>query len=230
MLGQPGAGERLQRSYESMTGDRPPAQLIAWYTGTRALLRARLCALHSLEPGARPPAAWLAQAERYLDSRARLHRWRCPEAGRTAPSPASGSSRCSRRIASARSGATSSTVRRACNRLRLQPERRHRVGDDQPLEARAGQRALGIAGEQTVRDRRHGPRRAAGAAGRGGAGERAAGADQIVDDHRGAPLDAADHRVLAAEHAAASSLLEEGQRHVRRRAPRRAPRAAARRA
>jgi aminoglycoside phosphotransferase family enzyme len=67
MLGQPGAGERLQRRYESMTGDRPPAQLIAWYSGTRALLRARLCVLHSLEPGARPPAAWLGQAERYLD-------------------------------------------------------------------------------------------------------------------------------------------------------------------
>ena len=68
MLDQPGAGLRLQRSYESLTGDRPPAPLIAWYTGTRALVRARLCAVHSREPGARPPAAWLARAARYLDS------------------------------------------------------------------------------------------------------------------------------------------------------------------
>jgi uncharacterized protein len=67
MLGQPGAGERLQRSYESLAGDRPPAQLIAWYGGGRALLRARLCAIHSLEPGARPASAWLRQAERYLE-------------------------------------------------------------------------------------------------------------------------------------------------------------------
>ena len=67
MLGEPGAGERLQRSYETMTGDRAPEQLIAWYTGARALLRARLSALHSLEPGARSPDAWLAQADRYLE-------------------------------------------------------------------------------------------------------------------------------------------------------------------
>jgi aminoglycoside phosphotransferase family enzyme len=67
MLGEPAAGERLQRSYETMTGDRPPEQLMAWYTGCRAFLRARLSALHSLEPGPRPPDAWLAQADRYLD-------------------------------------------------------------------------------------------------------------------------------------------------------------------
>jgi uncharacterized protein len=66
MLGEPEAGVRLQRSYETMVGDRPPEQLLAWYTGSRALLRARLSALHSLEPGARSPQAWLAQAERYL--------------------------------------------------------------------------------------------------------------------------------------------------------------------
>jgi aminoglycoside phosphotransferase family enzyme len=68
MLDQPGAGERLQRSYETIAGDRPPAPLIAWYTGCRALLRARLSALHSREPGARPPQAWLGQAKRYLDA------------------------------------------------------------------------------------------------------------------------------------------------------------------
>ena len=67
MLGQPAAGERLQRSYETITGDRPPARLVAWYTATRALVRARLCAVHSREPGARPPSFWLGQAARYLD-------------------------------------------------------------------------------------------------------------------------------------------------------------------
>ncbi len=68
MLGDPEAGARLQRRYEALTGDRPPERLIAWYTSYRALLRARLSALHSLEPGARPPAAWLAQADRYLEA------------------------------------------------------------------------------------------------------------------------------------------------------------------
>jgi aminoglycoside phosphotransferase family enzyme len=68
MVGEPGAGARLQRCYEATSGDRPPERLIAWYTGFRALLRARLSALHSLEPGPRPPEAWLAQADRYLDA------------------------------------------------------------------------------------------------------------------------------------------------------------------
>jgi aminoglycoside phosphotransferase family enzyme len=66
MLGEPEAGVRLQRSYQAIADDRPPEQLLAWYSGCRAFLRARLSALHSLEPGARPAEAWLAQADRYL--------------------------------------------------------------------------------------------------------------------------------------------------------------------
>jgi aminoglycoside phosphotransferase family enzyme len=68
MLGDAEAGARIQRRYEAASGDRLPARLVAWYGSYRALLRARLSALHSLEPGARPPAAWLAQADRYLDA------------------------------------------------------------------------------------------------------------------------------------------------------------------
>jgi aminoglycoside phosphotransferase family enzyme len=68
MLGQAEVGARLQRSYETITGDRPPEPLISWYMGFRAFLRARLLALHSLEPGPRSPEAWLAQTERYLDA------------------------------------------------------------------------------------------------------------------------------------------------------------------
>jgi aminoglycoside phosphotransferase family enzyme len=68
MLGDAEAGARLQRRYEAAAGDRPPERLVAWYGSYRALLRARLSALHSLEPGARPPAAWLAQADRYLEA------------------------------------------------------------------------------------------------------------------------------------------------------------------
>ena len=51
MLGEPEAGVRLQRSYETVAGDRPPEQLLAWYTGYRAFLRARLSA--SAQPRAR---------------------------------------------------------------------------------------------------------------------------------------------------------------------------------
>ena len=122
-----------------MTGDRPPAPLIAWYTGCRALLRARLSALHSREPGPRPPAAWLAQAERYLDAALaytdgavlRQAEPRQPLERLLAVQPAD-------RLGEQRRGVEHGEVRR--HRLRLQPEGRHRVGDDQPLEARAGQR------------------------------------------------------------------------------------------
>jgi len=68
MLGEPGAGVRLQRRYEDLTGGRPADTLIAWYASFRALLRARLAALHSLEPGPRTRDVWLAQADRYLNT------------------------------------------------------------------------------------------------------------------------------------------------------------------
>jgi aminoglycoside phosphotransferase family enzyme len=68
MLGQADVGARLQRTCETITGDRPPEPLISWYMAFRAFLRARLSALHSLEPEPRSPEAWLAQAERYLDA------------------------------------------------------------------------------------------------------------------------------------------------------------------
>jgi uncharacterized protein len=67
MLGEPEAGLRLQRSYEQLAGDRPPERLLAWYGAYRALLRARLVALHALEPGRHPPEVWLARADRYLE-------------------------------------------------------------------------------------------------------------------------------------------------------------------
>ncbi len=68
MLGEAKAGTRLQRRYEELAGDRPPDALVGWYTAFRAFLRARLAALHSLEPGPRTPDAWLAQADRYLSA------------------------------------------------------------------------------------------------------------------------------------------------------------------
>jgi uncharacterized protein len=67
MLGGPEVGVRLQRGYETVTGDRPPEPLTAWYAAFRALLRARLMALHSLEPGPHAPQRWLAKANRYLE-------------------------------------------------------------------------------------------------------------------------------------------------------------------
>jgi aminoglycoside phosphotransferase family enzyme len=68
MLGHADVGAQLRRSYETITGDRPPEPLISWYMGFRAFLRARLLAIHSLDPGPRSPEAWVAQAERYLDA------------------------------------------------------------------------------------------------------------------------------------------------------------------
>src|SRR5574341_615916 len=44
----------------------PPAPLQHFYVAARALLRARLCAAHLLEPNPRLPAKWLPLARRYL--------------------------------------------------------------------------------------------------------------------------------------------------------------------
>ena len=46
--------------------DLPPDVLLAWYAGYRALLRARLAVVHSLEPGAQTSGARLTRADRYL--------------------------------------------------------------------------------------------------------------------------------------------------------------------
>jgi uncharacterized protein len=67
MAGEPEAGHRLQRSYEELSRDRPPERLLAWYAAYRALLRARLVALHALDPGRHTPEVWLARADRYLE-------------------------------------------------------------------------------------------------------------------------------------------------------------------
>ena len=137
MLDQPGAGERLQRSYETIAGDRPPAPLIAWYTGCRALLRARLSALHSREPGARPPEAWLAQAKRYLDAGLGY----TDDAVLRQAEPAQPLERLLAVQPADRFGEKRRDVEHGearFHRLRLQSEGRHRVGDDQPLELRAG--------------------------------------------------------------------------------------------
>jgi aminoglycoside phosphotransferase family enzyme len=53
-------------AYAQATGDHPSPRLLAFYTAWRALLRAKLCCRHSLEPGERGPAHWLTRARAYL--------------------------------------------------------------------------------------------------------------------------------------------------------------------
>lgn len=47
--------------------DRPRAELLAFYTGYRASLRARQAVAHLLEPAPRTPDRWVPLARRYLD-------------------------------------------------------------------------------------------------------------------------------------------------------------------
>jgi aminoglycoside phosphotransferase family enzyme len=65
--GMPRFGPWLFETYAAETGDEPPADLLAFYKGTRALLRAKLAIWHVEEPGARTGEQWRAQAKAYLD-------------------------------------------------------------------------------------------------------------------------------------------------------------------
>lgn len=66
LLGGGWIGPVVLDGYARLTGDRPPARLVAFYTAWRALLRAKLCCRHSLEPGAHGPRHWLDRARVYL--------------------------------------------------------------------------------------------------------------------------------------------------------------------
>lgn len=67
LLGDRAIGERLTARYAEVSGDPVPEPLLVFYRCARALLRARLMAVHSHEPGDRTADHYLRQARAYLD-------------------------------------------------------------------------------------------------------------------------------------------------------------------
>jgi aminoglycoside phosphotransferase family enzyme len=67
LLGDAAVGERLLARYAACSGDHVLEPLSIFHRCARALLRARLMAAHSDEPGDRPPDHYLHQARAYLD-------------------------------------------------------------------------------------------------------------------------------------------------------------------
>jgi len=66
MLGGGEAGRELLRLYQSLSGDRPPAQLLHFYMSDRACLRAKLAIWHLKDRAVRHRAKWRRKALRYL--------------------------------------------------------------------------------------------------------------------------------------------------------------------
>lgn len=66
-LGARWVGQRFLDAYRDATGDRPPAELLRFYEGFRAGLRAKLAAWHVRDDARRNGAEWLAEAAEYLD-------------------------------------------------------------------------------------------------------------------------------------------------------------------
>jgi aminoglycoside phosphotransferase family enzyme len=61
-------GEAVMAAYREASGDVPPAGLLAFYRGFRALVRAKLSAWHLIDHlDAVEEGKWLARAQRYLD-------------------------------------------------------------------------------------------------------------------------------------------------------------------
>ena len=59
-------GTTLIERLGELLQDRPPGQLLAFYTGSRGVLRARQALAHLLAPTPRTPEKWLPLARRYL--------------------------------------------------------------------------------------------------------------------------------------------------------------------
>ncbi|MGP1397476.1 MAG: hypothetical protein ACTS3R_18390 [Inquilinaceae bacterium] len=65
-LGGRSIGLQVMDAYGAMSGDRPPAAIVAFYTAHRALVRAMLSMRHVTEPGRHPPAYWMDRANTYV--------------------------------------------------------------------------------------------------------------------------------------------------------------------
>jgi len=65
--GVPVIGSWLFETYCAESGDRPSPELISFYMGARALLRAKLAIWHLDTPHPRTPEKWPLQARAYLD-------------------------------------------------------------------------------------------------------------------------------------------------------------------
>jgi uncharacterized protein len=66
-LGAPEIGETLCWTYEAVTDDRPHRDLRRFYSGFRAMVRARIAIRHLRDAAIRNPEKWPAQAATYLE-------------------------------------------------------------------------------------------------------------------------------------------------------------------
>ena len=92
---------------------------------------------------------------------------------------------------------------------RAESEGGYRVGDNDAIDGRIHERGFCPRHEQAMRHQRQNTPRAGLPRGAGGAYERAAGADEIVDDERGRPVRLTDEE-LARYNSRAAALIDEG--------------------
>ncbi len=71
LLGARPVGQAILTRYERLAGDSPSPRVIAFYKGTRAMLRARLALQHLSDPIVRRPEHWLQRTRDYLTLAAR---------------------------------------------------------------------------------------------------------------------------------------------------------------
>ncbi len=75
-LGAPEIGQQVLATYQQITGDRPPSQLLDFYRRAHALLRAKIAVWHLHDHyEANERAKWLGKAERYLQLGAAVCAW-----------------------------------------------------------------------------------------------------------------------------------------------------------
>lgn len=65
-LGSPELGDAFQRAYTGVSGDAPGAELVAFYRGFRAFLRARIALWHLTDDTIRDHGRWIQRTREYL--------------------------------------------------------------------------------------------------------------------------------------------------------------------
>lgn len=66
-LGAPEVGDAILRDYREISGDDPPASLLAFYKSFRSLVRAKLAAWHLRDDQIRDHQKWIRRARSHLD-------------------------------------------------------------------------------------------------------------------------------------------------------------------
>jgi aminoglycoside phosphotransferase family enzyme len=203
-LGAAWAGHYIRKGVERGLGDDLPAGLYRFYRSYRAALRARLAMPISPRRSRARPRNGPASRAPTSKSPPRTRRASRPPSEHDEVGEGAAVVKARDRLGQKRS--SGEDLELAPVSLLRQPERRHAVGYDEPFDGGVGQDLCRAWHEEAMRHQGHDPPGAGLAGGPCRAQERAAGADQIVND-KGRAVRHVAHEQVTGDHPGAAMLV-----------------------